>query len=130
LYQWPAHFPTNCPPISAVEASGLLFRFINRRQPVVRDFQSHFERDSDKDWSPNDCQARGLSVLKTYNDCQTMRANVPALRKKCLAQGTLPPSAGLIAITPSNNCDEHHTWWRWISPESALALFSYFPEAG
>ena len=76
----------------------------------------------------DECNARGLSVLRTYEDCQAIRAAVPAFRKRRLVVGDINVSVGLIARTPSRNCGNHSTWWRAIPPEEAGPYFALFDE--
>lgn len=129
VYTWPNHFPAQCPPSNSAEASGTLFRFINGRAPSARDFLSHYERDPHGQWDHDPCNARGLSVLKTYEDCTTMRKGVPALRKKRLASGAPLGAVGLMASTPSRTCRAHCTWWRSIPPDRVLPFFTAVSES-
>lgn len=129
MYAWPSHFPQQCPPASAVDLAGTVYRFVNGRSPVNSDFTSHYERDPTKDWGVDACKARGLSILRTWEDCQIMRRGVPALRKKRVAVAGIETSVGLVAVTASNSCDGHCTWWRHSSPESVRPFFQMFAEA-
>jgi hypothetical protein len=129
VYVWPEDFPAQCPPSEATELNGSVFRFTNRPQPHSNDFLSHYERDQEKDWSGFDlCIIRGLSVMRTYQDCLKMRAGVPAMRKKRIAQADIDAFVGLIASTPSRACGGHCTWWRDVSPAQAAELFVPFNE--
>lgn len=127
MYSWPLHYPDQCPPIDAAALSGQVFRFINKKNPTNYDFTSHYERDPDGIWH-DQCQARGLSVYKSYEHCLLMRAAVPALRKKLLAVATITGSVGVIANTPSRNCDGHYTWWCCVSPNEVLPFFTNLDE--
>lgn len=126
VYNWPKHFPSQCPPATAEEAIGIVYRFINGNNPNSKDFISHYERDPIEN---NNCQARGLSVLRSFDACEIMRQGVPALRRKKIALGTLPNGVGVIKITPSVTCSEHYTWWRFSKPESISPLFKTFNES-
>jgi hypothetical protein len=128
MYIWPSHFPAQCPPAQAAEVSGSIYRFINGRAPLSKDFLSHYERDPGKEWGNTECNARGLSVLRSIEDCAQMRKGVPAMRKKRIAVGTLSGGVGLIAKTPSNTCEGHCTWWRSGPPEEICGLFAAVPE--
>lgn len=128
MFVWPPHFPTSCPPAGAIDLKGTVFRFINGRVPVDKDFLSHYEREPDKDWGDDACRARGLSVLRTWADCVQMRKGVPALRKKKLAIAEISTKVGPVATTPSNNCGGHRTWWRHPLPQDVRPLFSTFDE--
>jgi len=124
VYSWPNHYPTSCPPSDAVEVSGIIYRFINGTKPVPRDFVSHYEREPNKDWGKNGCKARGLSVLRNMDDCNLMRKAIPALRKKRIATATVTTTVGLIAVTPSESCKGHCTWWRAPNPDDVAGFFS------
>ena len=110
--------------------SGTVYRFINGRTPSEKDFVSHFEREPNKVWSPKECQARGLSVVKTLEDCSAMREGVPALMKKRIAVGTLNSTDGLVAPTPSKSCEGHCTWWRHKAPKDVHGNFKLVDETG
>lgn len=128
MYIWPTHFPTQCPPSHAVELTGTIFRFINGKIPADRDFVSHYERNPNGDWGNDPCKARGLSVLRSVEDCQIMRAGVPALRKKRIAIASIAVSVGVIANTPSGTCEGHKTWWLTIPPSALAPLFTKIEE--
>jgi hypothetical protein len=129
VYVWPSHFPVSCPPSSAAELAGTVFRFINGRTAAERDFISHYERDPGKDWGDDGCKARGLSILRTWADCEVMRKAVPALRKKQVAHAEITTPVGLVAGTPSNSCAGHCTWWRSPPPAAVHPLFAVFDES-
>lgn len=129
MYNWPTHYPAQCPPPHAVELTGTVFRFINGRSPADVDFLSHYERKPDGDWGHDPCKARGLSILRSIEDCQTMRSGVPALRKKRIAIASISGSAGVIANTPSHTCEGHKTWWRTTPPSTLTPLFTRIEEA-
>ena len=130
MYEWPSHFPQICPPESADELVGDVFRFINGKTPADRDFLSHYERDNSSDYGANACKARGLSVLRSLHDCHLMRIAVPALRKKRIAHAGISTNVGLVAPTPSLSCTGHSTWWRHPSPSDVCRLFVTFEEQG
>ncbi len=128
MTDWPEHFPEKCPPIEAKSPSGCLYRFTNRRTPRLRDFKSLYElRDEDWDWGEEACKARGLSVFLTLADCTKMRAAVPAMKKKHIASASLSPDAGLVAHTPSNNSDAHHTFWSKLAKSQLVDAFNPHP---
>lgn len=125
---WPAHFPPECPPSHASKLAGAVFRFINGSSPADRDFVSYYEREPEKDWGTQACQARGLSVVHTWSDCDLMRKAIPALRKKRVALAQITTHVGLVANTPSNSCKGHSTWWRAPTPGEVRPLFQTFDE--
>ncbi len=127
MYSWPAYFPTACPPDSAAELVGTVFRFINGANPVEKDFKSYYELNPSRDWSHDACKARGLSVLRSLADCAAMMEAIPALRKKRIAMAGIESSMGVIASTPSNSCGGHCTWWRHVAPSVVVPLFCAVP---
>lgn len=129
---WPNHFPEGCPPAEASDPDGELFRFTNRRSPNDRDFLSHYEKWPNRDWEDKACQARGLSVFRTMTDCLAMEAAVPAMKKKHIAVASLSVGEGVVAKTPSENSDQHHTLWSQLSISERCAAFSPVerPESG
>jgi hypothetical protein len=120
---WPDHYPKSCPPVKADGVSGNIYRFTNRNNPKHRDFQSYFELRPDEDWGNKACNARGLSVYSTADDCIAAAAAIPALRKKKVCVANLPNESGVIADTPSNNTNNHKTFWSLLSAEELSNLF-------
>src|SRR5574340_731706 len=123
VYVWPAHFPIQCPPDHATGLHGTVYRFINGPHPTEWDFLSHYERAPTKLWG-DACKARGLSVVRTLEDCEIMREGVPALRKKRIAVADISIPVGVVANTPSKTCVGHCTWWRGADPGAVKALFA------
>lgn len=128
LYVWPIHFPPSCPPVGAVNLAGTVFRFINGTLPADRDFISHYERNPAANWGTRACQARGISVVRTWADCGQMRKGIPALRKKRIAIAEISTQVGVVAPTPSGSCNGHCTWWREPTPSDVRPLFAKFDE--
>lgn len=120
---WPDHYPENCPPAYAEGFSGVVYRFTNGVNPKPKDFLSYYELRSGKNWEDKACQARGLSVYTTEEDCITAIAMIPALRKKKLCAAELSAEAGVIAPTPSNNNANHKTLWSLFGAEKLSEIF-------
>jgi hypothetical protein len=55
--------------------------------------------------------ANGISVYFDIEDILRIKKRVPALRKKLIAAGVLPPERGKILHTPSPEAESCHTWW-------------------
>lgn len=62
LMNFPAHFPQQCPPQTASEVKGDLFRFVNNDPPRSTDFASYHLMGV-KYRESQHCEACGLSVL-------------------------------------------------------------------
>jgi hypothetical protein len=121
MNSWPEHYPKQCPPENAYLYNGVLFRFINKSNPVARDFKSYYEITPEKEWGDQACQARGLSVVKSLTGVSEMRNAIPALRRKKVSSATISHIHGLLADTPSSSSKRHCTWWMpssLINPEN------------
>jgi hypothetical protein len=90
---------------------GYLYRFLNKNNPVLKDFQSYYASKPTQKWGNKACQARGLSVYQTLDDCKEMIAAVPAMRRKKIASALSNVNYGLLANTPSTTSERHCTWW-------------------
>jgi len=107
---FPAHFPQACPPDSAEDARGEVYRFVHNEPPVAEDFVSFF--DEGRSYKPDKkCQACGLSVLTTERDVKEARRLSPWFKKRMVAKARLSPDWGKTARTESKNIPNHHTWW-------------------
>lgn len=120
---WPDHYPSECPPDYAAQSSGEVFRFTNRNKPKSNDFFSYYILKPGYSWGKNACNARGLTVYRSVEDCIAAAAAIPALKKKHIAKAVLSNSSGKIAATPSINTKNHKTFWPLISPEDLASLF-------
>jgi hypothetical protein len=105
------HYPEQCPPKLAYCHTGDLYRFINRNNPVQKDFRSYYDMNPTKDWGVKACEARGLSVVKCGSGVLEMRAAIPALRKKKVSKASISENCGLLGDTPSSSSQRHCTWW-------------------
>lgn len=108
---WPAFFPEKCPPPSALDASGEVFRLVSKNLPQPSDFRCYRELYPSRDFGEKLCQACGLSIFLDKSDVDRLRRRVPATRKKLLASGQLISAFGKILPTPHGASRSHHTWW-------------------
>jgi hypothetical protein len=104
---FPKHFPEQCPPDTASDVRGELFRFVTHKPPDASDFVSHYSLGKKFDKGKL-CQACGLSVLLTEADVKECLKTSPFFRKKYIARGRVAPEWGKIAQTGKG---AHHTWW-------------------
>ena len=132
MNNYPTHYPKNCPPNHSVPASGDVYRFINGTTPKDKDFKSYYELKPHQDWGSKACEARGLSVFITLEDCIAAAKVIPAFRnrKKLLAKASLPSNSGVIAPTPSKNTNNHNTFWSLVSAQDLSLLFHSVPNMG
>lgn len=120
---WPDHYPDSCPPSAAVSPSETVYRFTNRCNPKSKDFKSYYELKPNENWGSMACNARGLSVYSSINDCIAAAEVIPALKKKGLAKADLPKNSGLIAETISQRTKNHKTFWSSLTSEELADLF-------
>jgi hypothetical protein len=108
---FPSHFPKQCPPTTASQIRGEIFRFVSNKPPTADDFLSHYLLyGKDRFSADKVCQAHGLSVLLTEEDIKKARRIVPAFRKKHVAKGRPAADWGMLAQT-EGRIPNHHTWW-------------------
>lgn len=114
--------PTDCPPSTANDHSGLVCRLIAGAAPTEKDFISHVVLYPNIQW-PHDklCDAHGLSVTLDLDGAARLRRRVGKLREHNIASATLDGSQGKVAQTGENA--EHHTWWPTTGTKF-LQLFS------
>ncbi|MFZ2727101.1 MAG: hypothetical protein WAX77_12670 [Methylococcaceae bacterium] len=124
MSKFPEYYPKQCPPCDAKDIEGLVFRFTDRNVPNKRDFLSHYEKNSSKDWEDSACQAMGLSVFPSKDACEEMKKKVPAMRRKKIASANLNNEHGKFAHTPSTTSKRHMTWWVSCSLNEPWILFS------
>lgn len=117
MTKWPDHFPSGCPPASAIAAAGEVFRLVASDPPVARDFASHYFLYPDNSWGAHECSACGLSVHDSLDNSKRALGRMPALRNRNLrpARGTLSPPFGVALDSPKSS-PGHITWWIPESP--------------
>jgi len=112
--------PPNCPPREAEEASGEVYRLVNKNPPVAKDFLSWYESKPEMTYEDRskECQAHGLSVYNQKSSILSLLKRIPTLRKnKKVALGRLTPDLGVMLNTPSNEDKLHYTWWVAVGKE-------------
>lgn len=124
------HFPPNCPPESADDASGIVYRLVSNQPPTPEDFSTHAERRAAPNADP--CDRCGLSVYRVQQDAINQyrlivsRHGVNGTRiGKLVARLALESRHGRLMPTPNKHLrDSHHTWW----PFSGTDRLSSFEE--
>lgn len=109
---WSQHFPQNCPPQTAIDLNEPIYRLISGNIPKNRDFKSYWLQYPDRNWGEKACQACGLSVHTSLEDClenyNRLKRRIPSMRKKiAVAKGN--DTMGKILNTPSKEDLTHHT---------------------
>jgi|SRR5665213_1243541 len=112
-----AHFPPNCPPASAVECGGIVYRLVSGKTPTIDDFLTHAELGLAP--RADACDRCGLSVYENRGDAIALYQRVVA---RFGPQGTrignlvarleLTAAHGRQLATPNQRTpDSHCTWW-------------------
>ncbi|MFD6064522.1 hypothetical protein [Rhodococcus wratislaviensis] len=118
--EWPAHYPSQCPPVDAEPAVGTYFRLVDAAPPTGEDILSHVElknaglRFRNRDFGNEQCIASGFSIFDTQFAAERTRSAVGPLRKKRIAKVDVSGS-GVVKQTGGNT--SHHTWWRPASDD-------------
>ena len=115
--RFPSWFPPDCPPTSAADAAGVVFRFVANDPATPDDFRSHFELGLSP--QTNKCRRCSLSV---YQKMEIARARLRVLRdrnpqraEKYIARGELAPEHGKLA--QAGRDPEHYEWWAFDGAE-------------
>ncbi|MBK0015950.1 hypothetical protein JMT66_20350 [Kosakonia cowanii] len=109
-YPWPADFPENVPPESAIDAMGEAFRLVANDPPTDKDFVGHNQEPHIKkkgNLKPSDY---GTSMFRDLEQVECARNFHVALKKKKIAIGNLEPVHGK-ASKPNKN-SHFETWLR------------------
>jgi len=117
--QWSDHFPSGCPPQTAENATGEVYRLIKHDSPTPNDFRSWREENKDKECPEGvtECQSCGLSVYTEKADACRVIRRIPRFKKAKPALGKLTPDLGVMLHTPSRVNPSHHTWWTPVSAQ-------------
>jgi hypothetical protein len=110
--------PPGCPPTDAQTCVGDVYRLIPTLPIDDRGFVSHFALYPGKTWTDG-CQARGLSVSRSYEAAVKVRKRFKAYRTFKIAVASIQGGLGVIKQTGEA---QHHTWW----PEDGFILPSLF----
>ena len=114
-WTWPADFPADCPPVSAVPADGSYYRIVKTDPPQHEDFVSLFHLNRRRAnaiirrGAGTQCETMGLSVFAEANDAVEWARRLPQIGSY-IARLTLSPCSGKMLSTPREG-NSHHTWW-------------------
>lgn len=122
---FPKHWPSDCPPLDAVDAQGSVFRIVNNDPPVSSDLASHLETGKLPNAPP--CLRCGLSVFREIRDAVHQRLLIPKLGR-WIAKGTLETEHGKTKLTAGKQ-PTHTTWWACDGVNRA-GLFAVVREEG
>jgi hypothetical protein len=105
---FPNHWPRDCPPSSAEDAQGVVYRICRQNPPGQSDFQSQAELG--KSSKGDECMRHGLSVFRNPAEAIHVTALFPRLGT-LVFRGELSPPLGKIKATPNKHRPSHTTWW-------------------
>jgi hypothetical protein len=111
--KFPDWFPANCPPVTAADTSGIVYRFVMNDPIDPKDFLSHHELGLAPRAQP--CRRCGLSVYRSLDAARTklrdLRNRYPARFGSYIAEGSLTAQHGKIKQEGAD--PEHHEWWAY-----------------
>lgn len=97
-----------CPPSTAIDADGIVFRIVKTDPPSSHDFLSHTELGRRVKAS---CVACGISVFRKIEDAEHCAEMYPKLGN-LIAKGELSPATGKTTV-PAAKGASHITWWAY-----------------
>lgn len=106
--------PKGCPCQGATSHTGKMYRGVRRSTIAPIDFLSHGERPRAK-CDRTKCKPWGLSVWVDIEDVHFARNASTFLRDQYIAEGDVTPVDGCILKTPSNEQENHYTFWKDIN---------------
>jgi hypothetical protein len=118
--------PAGCPPKDAISGPKLLYRLVTGRPPGADDFRTTREEGTFKNGDP--CQRCSISTQASIEGARALRAAIPNLAERMIAQGTVPAGAGNLKPTPRENNPDHWSWWPTMGI-SRHTLFEVIDEA-
>jgi hypothetical protein len=120
---FPADWPSDCPPADAVEADGVVFRIVKNAPPMASDVATH--RETGRLRAAPECLRCGLSVFRDLRDAVHQRLLMPKLGQ-WIAKATLIADYGKTKLTTGQQ-PTHTTFWTFEGVDRA-ALFAIVVE--
>jgi hypothetical protein len=115
---FPEWFPDACPPASAIDAGGEVFRVVAGGELIPADFESHYEKGTAL--RAPACRRCAVSVFDSFSGACHLLKIKPSLGTE-IAAGVLLPTAGKMEYAGSPG---HIEWW----PYSGVDRPSFFRE--
>jgi len=108
-YVFPQHFPLGCPPASAVDADGEVFRVVAGGHLTREDFASHHELGT----APKApaCRRCAVSVFDSFQGACHLLKLKPWIGNE-ISAGVLSPAAGKMQRMGSAG---HIEWWPYAN---------------
>jgi len=104
---WPNHFPSDCPPDTAADATGVYYR-LSKTVPVTGDFlQTPYDHMGAK---RDSCEGRALSVFDEVKHAVEMYKLRPTIGRHVM-KVELRTSCGVIDLEPNSSTNSHRNWW-------------------
>lgn len=120
---FPADWPSGCPPADAVDADGIVFRIVKNDPPLGSDFATHYETGRLK--HAPECLRCGLSVFRQLRDAVHQRFLLPKLGP-WIVQATPMAEHGKTKRTTGQQ-PTHTTFWTYEGVDRT-ALFAIVVE--
>ncbi len=120
---FPQDWPEDCPPVTAVDAAGEVFRLVKSNPVTAEDMSSH--KETGKLLKAPACLRCGLSVFRELEDAIHQRRLIPKLGD-FVATATLDAAMGKTLPTAGRQ-PTHTTWWPYEGIDRA-SLFSIVAE--
>lgn len=116
--RFPDWFPSiGCPPASAADPDGVVFRFAKHNPLAEEDFQSHHELGLSP--KANACSRVSLSVFRAIAPARKrlrdLRERYPARFGSHIAEGRLKPEHGKMMQVGTD--PDHYEWWAYEGVE-------------
>jgi hypothetical protein len=106
--RFPHWFPQDCPPASASDASGLVYRIVSGETLRDEDFLSHHELGTARGAPP--CRRCGISVFDSFRNALHRLRLSPRLGT-AISEGELTAEAGKTELTSA--ASGHMEWWAY-----------------
>ncbi len=114
-WQWPIHFPSECPPSAAMPASGVFYRAVKNTPPRAEDFCSVWQQSPQRaqrmvtNGERTLCETMGLSLYADLPDFQRCVELFPKIGDRIAIVKPTGGSGKILATGVRFN--SHHTWW-------------------
>lgn len=108
--EYASYLPSRgCPPSGAIPGPKLLYRLVKQRVLSEEEFKTTYEEGTFLAGDP--CQRCSISTLSTLEAAKLYRRMIPNLADRLIANGVVPPAAGVHLNTPTRVSAEHWSWW-------------------
>ena len=117
-----ANCPENCPPVTAVDVSGDVYRFVRNDPPVYDDMKS-WEDEGRNPGQGDPCGRCALSVLTRADEISLALKAIPFFRRLKVAKAALNPEHGKVCQAGKHPW-HYNIWVRAVHGATIHQLFS------